>query len=254
MPNLNLKRLIYDLVAEGGSGLAAKPANAEEAAQETAFGFDDVMVLRCLGPAESEWIGKTQLVTKEGISGGRRRNSTGGRESMIFQDSTVSRRHFEAGWGAIDEEGNEGFYIQDLGSAGGTYIRLTHREAMTLRDGAMLLVGKHQFLVVAPSRVAELTATTVEEPQQAGGPDDSNAGTQDKASGRLMQAYLQKPKAPLIASDGRPMMMLKCFAPEGSPMQHTIFSRGIEGASIGRKQTNTVSLSQVRQVRISGTD
>lgn len=83
--NLNLKRLIYDLVAEGGQGLAAKPTNAEEASQETAFGFDDVMVLRCLGPAESDWINRSQVVTKEGISGGRRRNSTGGKDSMVFQ-------------------------------------------------------------------------------------------------------------------------------------------------------------------------
>ena len=83
--NLNLKRLIYDLVAEGGHGLAAKPTNAEEASQETAFGFDDVMVLRCLGPAESDWMNRSQVVTKEGISGGRRRNSTGGKDSMVFQ-------------------------------------------------------------------------------------------------------------------------------------------------------------------------
>jgi hypothetical protein len=83
--NLNLKRLIYDLVAEGGHGLAAKPTNAEEASQETAFGFDDVMVLRCLGPAESDWMNRSQVVTKEGISGGRKRNSTGGKDSMVFQ-------------------------------------------------------------------------------------------------------------------------------------------------------------------------
>lgn len=318
--NLNLKRLIYDLVAEGGHGLAAKPTNAEEASQETAFGFDDVMVLRCLGPAESDWMNRSQVVTKEGISGGRRRNATGGKDSMVFQDTTVSRRHFEAGYGPIDETGHAGFYIQDLGSAGGTYLRLRPREAMGLRDGAMILVGKHQFIVLAPSRFLELeqqqqpqppTASTAPfavppmsssstpppppsrnmdlvdqsdhallgvSPTSGGGgatpavevTDESSGASTGagggvsergayggKTMGASIQGYLQRPKAPLVSADEgppRPLLMLKCFAPEGSPMQHRVFAVGTEGATVGRKQSNTVSLSQEKGGEVLGLD
>ncbi len=285
VPNLNMKRLIYDLVNEGGQGLAAKPTSAEEASQETAFGFDDVMVLRCLGPAESDWMNRSQVVTKDGVSGGRRRNSTGGKDSMVFQDTTVSRRHFEAGWAMVDEAGREGFYIQDLGSAGGTYLRLRPREAMGLRDGAMLLVGKHQFLVLAPSRVQELqvpppalaasvsglslSSVSPEPPSQAAGevaaaglaqPDESNGGVScaggDKTVGALIQAYLRRPRAPLVSAEdsSKPQMLLKCFAPEGSPMQHRVFAIGTEGATVGRKTSNTVTLSQEKGGEVLGLD
>lgn len=43
---------------------------------------------------------------------------------------------------------------------------------------------------------------------------------------------------------GRPQLVLKCIAPEGSPMQHRMFTLDVTGATIGRKQTNLVSLSQ----------
>jgi hypothetical protein len=43
---------------------------------------------------------------------------------------------------------------------------------------------------------------------------------------------------------GRPQLVLKCIAPEGSPMQHRMFTLDGTGATIGRKQTNLVSLSQ----------
>jgi hypothetical protein len=47
-------------------------------------------------------------VTREGITGGRRRNSTGGKDSMVFTDTTVSRKHFEIGY--CEQEGR--FWIQ----------------------------------------------------------------------------------------------------------------------------------------------
>jgi pSer/pThr/pTyr-binding forkhead associated (FHA) protein len=319
VPNLNLKRLIYDLVEEGGQGLACKPTNAEEAGTETAFGFEEVMVLRCLGPAESDWMGKAQVVTKEGVAGGRRRSSAAGREAMVFQDTTVSRRHFEAGWGPLEASasasasdgsgsaggsaggsgrgggGAPGFYIQDLGSAGGTYLRLRHREALALRDGAMILVGKHQFIVLAPGRLGELMPgggggageggeqqeheaglrpplqqqpSGLGTPQAGGGgggggsgPDESAGagasgvgGSETKPASALIQAYLAKPRAPLVGTDGRPQLALKCFAPEGSPMQHRVFLVGPEGATVGRKQSNTVSLSQEKNGEVLGLD
>lgn len=319
-----MKRLIYDLVGEGGHGLAANCTTTEELSHETAFGLDDVMVLRCLGPAESDWIHRSQVVTKEGILGGRRRILTGGKDSMVFQDTTVSRRHFEAGWGPVDETSLPSFYIQDLGSAGGTYLRLRPREIMELRDGAMILVGKHQFIVISPSRLHELqlpapackhagagksavaleashNSATISTPLSPGAPgtddntenqgfpnmppasaaaravalgtedpNDSISGAggggesglrgrqgQDFPLGRLIQRYLQQPEAPLVSageSSEQPLLMLQCFAPEGSPMQHRVFAVGVEGASIGRKQSNTVSLSQEKGGEVLGLD
>ncbi len=75
--------------------------------------------------------------------------------------------------------------------------------------------------------------------------------------GALIQAYLQRPKAPLVSADEgppRPLLMLKCFAPEGSPMQHRVFAVGTEGATVGRKQSNTVSLSQEKGGEVLGLD
>eukprot|EP00624_Nannochloropsis_granulata_P002642 evm.model.NODE_23319_length_5384_cov_17.719353.1 len=174
---------------------------------------------------------------------------------------------------------------------------------MGLRDGAMILVGKHQFIVLAPSRFHELqqqqpqppTASTAPlaippmggsstppsprspdmdlidqdqapsdhdfllvPPTSGGGggggatpavevTDDSNGWSAGaggggsargacggKTMGALIQAYLQRPKAPLVSADEgppRPLLMLKCFAPEGSPMQHRVFAVGTEGAT-----------------------
>lgn len=47
--------------------------------------------------------------------------------------------------------------LQDLGSAGGTYLRLPHGHAKPLDDGSIFLVGKHQ---VPPTTHRAMTATT----------------------------------------------------------------------------------------------
>jgi len=56
----------------------------------------------------------------------------------------VSRKHFEIGPVA----GRAGKYaIRDLGSAGGTFIRIAYGHKKRLHTGTMILMGKHQFMV-----------------------------------------------------------------------------------------------------------
>jgi hypothetical protein len=78
--------------------------------------------------------------------------------------------------------------------------------------------------------------------------------SESKPASALIQAYLARPRAPLVGAEGRPQMALKCFAPEGSPMQHRVFLIGPEGATVGRKQSNTVSLSQEKNGEVLGLD
>ncbi|KAH8070596.1 ubiquitin-protein transferase [Aureococcus anophagefferens] len=179
VPNHNLKRLVDDLVLEGGAGLyssaegAATPlcdAREERKTFETAddgmprppsssgrpggrraeLASEPVLLLQCLGPPESEWNGRSFEVSKNGVVGGRRRPSASGgapddgggigdRDFMPFADSTVSRRHFE-----ICHDGGR-FAVRDLGSASGTFRRLRNGAEAPLTLGAMAMIGKHQL-------------------------------------------------------------------------------------------------------------
>jgi pSer/pThr/pTyr-binding forkhead associated (FHA) protein len=265
IPNHSLRRLIHDLLAEGGKGLVYPSSEPEDHLPPIRIAYEEVMQLKCLGPPESELFGKTVMVTRDGVTGGRRRQSMGTKESLVFTDSTVSRRHFEIGY--IPEQSL--YYIQDLGSAGGTYIRLPFAMAKGLSDGVMILVGKHQFIVLSPQRAAEVVAAqTAQTAQRAaqekvtpgaaaagdevnggGNPDESQQGSPLKAHMRTGAEPL-----PLVGPDGQPQLVLLCFAPDGSPMQTKPYEIGREGATIGRKQTNQVSLSQGRGEEVVGLD
>ena len=139
VPNHNLKRLVDDLVREGGAGLYEKCE--EKIERHACIEKEPVLLLKCLGPAESEWHGRTFEVRSEGCIGGRRRGDDDTTLFMAFGDATVSRRHFE-----ISRQG-DGFYVSDLKSASGTFTRLRSEHA--LRPGEVFLVGKHQLRVVA---------------------------------------------------------------------------------------------------------
>ena len=138
VPNHNLKRLVDDLVREGGAGLYEKCDDAIE--RHACIEKEPVLLLKCLGPAESEWHGRTFEVRSEGCIGGRRRGDDDATLFMAFGDATVSRRHFE-----ISRQGDV-FYVSDLKSASGTFTRLRAEHA--LRTGEVFLVGKHQLRVM----------------------------------------------------------------------------------------------------------
>jgi pSer/pThr/pTyr-binding forkhead associated (FHA) protein len=66
-----------------------------------------------------------------------------GQESSIFLDDvTVSRKHAE-----IVHEGG-GYRIRDVGSLNGTYVNRVRVDAVDLRNGDEIQVGKYRFRFV----------------------------------------------------------------------------------------------------------
>jgi pSer/pThr/pTyr-binding forkhead associated (FHA) protein len=66
-----------------------------------------------------------------------------GQESSIFLDDvTVSRKHAEI------VRGNDGYRIRDVGSLNGTYVNRVRVDAVDLRNGDEIQVGKYRFRFV----------------------------------------------------------------------------------------------------------
>ncbi|CAM9681330.1 unnamed protein product [Phaeothamnion confervicola] len=141
VPNHNLKRLIKDLITEGGEGLYVREEGEEYGRYRFALVTEQVLILRCLGPLESDWNGKSFRVTQRGCIGGRKQPAQlGGSDFMHFSDATVSRRHLEI---SFNEEERQ-FYLRDFGSAGGTFVRVPFGVPKPLAPGMMVMLGKHQ--------------------------------------------------------------------------------------------------------------
>jgi hypothetical protein len=146
--NTNMKKLIQDMIDEGGKGLYTNDAFDRERLFDVFA--EKVIVLKCLGPPESDWNMQSFQVSHLGCIGGRKIHAEETtpvglkRDVMLFKDTTVSRKHFE-----IAPVSNKlGKYaIRDLGSAGGTFIRIQAGQKKQLHAGMMLLLGKHQFIV-----------------------------------------------------------------------------------------------------------
>jgi pSer/pThr/pTyr-binding forkhead associated (FHA) protein len=66
-----------------------------------------------------------------------------GQESSIFlNDVTVSRKHAEI------VHGDRGYRIRDVGSLNGTYVNRVRVDAVDLRNGDEIQVGKYRFKFV----------------------------------------------------------------------------------------------------------
>ncbi len=66
-----------------------------------------------------------------------------GPESNIFLDDvTVSRKHAEI------ERGEKGYRIRDVGSLNGTYVNRVRVDAVDLRNGDEIQIGKYRFKFV----------------------------------------------------------------------------------------------------------
>ena len=66
-----------------------------------------------------------------------------GQESTIFLDDvTVSRKHAEI------VHGDRGYRIRDVGSLNGTYVNRVRVDAVDLRNGDEIQVGKYRFKFV----------------------------------------------------------------------------------------------------------
>ncbi|MGH3106270.1 MAG: FHA domain-containing protein [Rubrobacteraceae bacterium] len=100
--------------------------------------------------AEIEGAALIELDQVEGTAGRRMHDIkeatvTVGRgpESDIFLDDvTVSRKHAEI------ERGERGYRIRDVGSLNGTYVNRVRVDAVDLRNGDEIQVGKYRFKFV----------------------------------------------------------------------------------------------------------
>jgi len=138
-----------------------------------------VLTAKCLGPPESDWNGRSFRLSETSssssneygcIQGGRRRpnesinNNNNNIDFVQFSDATVSRKHFEIRF--LDDEmlhdadicntsfinydekkERRLFCLRDLGSAGGTFVRIPPGKGLSLYPGSMIMLGKHQFVV-----------------------------------------------------------------------------------------------------------
>jgi len=192
-----------------------------------------------------------------------------------FKDSTVSRKHF-----TIDfHEKEDSYTLRDEGSAGGTYIRIPYGQCRPLEVGTMILVGKHQFEVIdesqsennlinsmgtstnsssemmqlegetngaeilndvtakLPNDISEITSTLPCPP----GSEENPLSNEDHPPN-----LPQYEKDYNIQENGElnPKLILRCFGPEGSPIQNKEYIVYSQGATVGRKIENNISLSQ----------
>jgi pSer/pThr/pTyr-binding forkhead associated (FHA) protein len=101
-------------------------------------------------PAEVEGASLIELDQVEGTAGRRMHDLSDevvtvgrGQESSIFLDDvTVSRRHAEI------VHGDRGYRIRDVGSLNGTYVNRVRVDAVDLRNGDEIQIGKYRFRFV----------------------------------------------------------------------------------------------------------
>jgi pSer/pThr/pTyr-binding forkhead associated (FHA) protein len=104
-------------------------------------------------PREAETVEGAALIELDQVEGaaGRRMHDISedavtvgrGPESDLFLDDvTVSRKHAEI------VRGNRGYRIRDVGSLNGTYVNRVRVDAVDLRNGDEIQIGKYRFRFV----------------------------------------------------------------------------------------------------------
>lgn len=150
-PNITLKKLIADLINEGGLGLYTQDSASSDHVIDVYT--ERVLVFKCLGPPENtEWMNQSFHVSPRGLIGGRKitreennvKSNKNGRDVVVFSDSNVSRDHFE-----VKMVSPGAYAIRDLGSTCGTYMRIPFGDKRALSAGMIIAMGNHQFTVSA---------------------------------------------------------------------------------------------------------
>jgi FHA domain/zinc-ribbon domain len=141
---------------ECGAGVTPAMRFCTECGTELDFGQSTVSYAPSFGedlePASSGAEGAA-LIEMDQVEGtaGRRMHDLGddavtvgrGQESSIFLDDvTVSRKHAEI------VHGESGYRIRDVGSLNGTYVNRVRVDAVDLRNGDEIQVGKYRFRFV----------------------------------------------------------------------------------------------------------
>ena len=148
--NFTFKKLIQDLIHEGGTGLYTEDRDAQAHGRRVQISKGKVLLLNCVGPDDSDWYNKSFTVTPDGCIGGRQQTAQdvmSNRLFVQFTDSVVSRRHFH-----IDFFDND-YYLRDLGSQGGCFVMVDKKKE--LHPGIIIMFGKHQFMVSSIVEVEE---------------------------------------------------------------------------------------------------
>jgi hypothetical protein len=118
--------------SENGGGLVTRFVNK-------------TLTMECLGPLEADAGHQTFKVDHCGCIGGRKLSKPGdgayNRVLVQFKNSTVSRRHFEITQSIYKTAAACVFHLRDLGSAGGTFIRLPYGQSKQLAPGTCLYVS-----------------------------------------------------------------------------------------------------------------
>ena len=154
--NHNLKRLIDDLVQEGGAGLYTPPqpdtpALAADGGAARVLVRERLLVMRCSESSAADQRGRAFRIPQAGAEGGRRRRSeaVGRHFVQVSEDKNVSRQHFDISYNAGAGANAGMFRIRDVGSASGTFLRVSHGEGRPLYPGDMFRLGRHELLVEA---------------------------------------------------------------------------------------------------------
>jgi pSer/pThr/pTyr-binding forkhead associated (FHA) protein len=120
------------------STVSFAPSFGEEAEQPAPGGGQEGAALIELDQVEGTAGRRMHDIDQDVVTVGR------GQESSIFLDDvTVSRKHAEIVHG---ERG--GYRIQDVGSLNGTYVNRVRVDAVDLRNGDEIQVGKYRFRFV----------------------------------------------------------------------------------------------------------
>ncbi|KAJ1401286.1 hypothetical protein B484DRAFT_437866, partial [Ochromonadaceae sp. CCMP2298] len=185
-------------------------------------------------------------VNRFGCVGGRKHNpddSANSKETVLFKDITVSRRHFEI-------THCNGYSIRDLGSAGGTFIRIPHGRKKILHPGMIILLGKHQFTV---SSIDDGTTSGIKRPKNGSLNSEAILSLVENAEKILSDYSMEAQGGASGLSERRtfllsPLLLVYCkitsfiqLTPPSTPTGQS-FVIDKEGASLGRKATNSIPL------------
>ena len=122
-----------------------QPDVAEVGGPQRLLVRQQMLVLRCTESSAEKQRGRAFRIPQAGAEAGRRRRSesTDRHFVRISEDKNVSRTHFDVSYDTVSRS----FGVRDVGSASGTFLRVSHGEGRRLYPGDMFRIGRHELLV-----------------------------------------------------------------------------------------------------------
>jgi pSer/pThr/pTyr-binding forkhead associated (FHA) protein len=122
---------------QGQTTASYAPAFEEEGEPPPAAGINGAAALIELDQVEGTAGRRMHDIGEETVTIGRSPES-----NIFLDDVTVSRKHAEI------ERGERGYRIRDVGSLNGTYVNRVRVDAVDLRNGDEIQIGKYRFKFV----------------------------------------------------------------------------------------------------------